>query len=225
MGIAGVSEVISLERRERERQEEKVRGGTRGAWRRERAKGSTRSDCCRVYYSNEEYEPGVGNTGKRIVPRKEGGQYAPDATGLLQAIGGFGGAIVVGVLGACEEQEGQVEGEEEEEEHDGGPQGAQEQDEGEDEPARQEEAQHGGDLGRVCVGVDHAERWGENQGVGDPETAVRGQGSGTKGVAYGHFPIRRESVSSVSITRIINSFRVYSSYTRLYVRVLVSRRT
>lgn len=135
-----------------------------------------------------EHLPRVCNTSKGIVPGQEGGQHAEDATGLLQAKSGSGGAIVLGKFGAEEEQEGEVQGEEEAEEHDGGAQGAEQQDGGEDEPAGQEEADGAGLGPFFGIGVRDAERGREDEGVRDPEAAVRGEGGGTKCVPNGHLP-------------------------------------
>lgn len=135
-----------------------------------------------------EHLPRVCNTSKGIVPGQEGGQHAEDATGLLQAKSGSGGAIVLGEFGAEEEQEGEVQGEEEAEEHDGGAQGAEQQDGGEDEPAGQEEADGAGLGAFFGVGVRDAERGREDESVRDPEAAVRGEGGGTKCVPNGHLP-------------------------------------
>lgn len=137
----------------------------------------------------EEYEPAVSNTSKSIVPRQKRSKHTKHTTRLLQVDSRSRGAIVGSVLCAKQEQEGQVQGEEEREEHDGGAQGAKQQDGGEDEPARQEEADGAVDVG-AFVGVRDAEAGGEDQGVGDPETAVGREGSGTEGVTNGHFPIR-----------------------------------
>lgn len=72
----------------------------------------------------KEYEPAVGQTSECIVPRQEGSKHTKNTTGLLQVNGGSGSAVVGSIFGTEEEQEGQVQGEEQGKEHDGGPEGA-----------------------------------------------------------------------------------------------------
>ena len=71
--------------------------------------------------------PAILETSKGIVPREERSKEPEEATSLLETHGGGHVAIVGGEVLAGEEEEGQVEGEEEQEEGDGGPQGAEEQ--------------------------------------------------------------------------------------------------
>lgn len=68
--------------------------------------------------------PGVSNTGKGIVPRQERCKHAKDSAGFLQVNAHDGGLIVGGEIGAHEHEEGDVKGEEEQEEHDGRPESA-----------------------------------------------------------------------------------------------------
>ena len=101
--------------------------------------------------------PRVCDTSKRVVPGQKGSQHAEDAAGLLQTKTGSSSAVVLCEFGAEEKQEGEIQGEEETEEHDGGTQGAKQQDGGEDEPAGQEEA-NGAGLGvGVRVGICNTE--------------------------------------------------------------------
>ena len=99
-------------------------------------------------------------------------------------------AVVLQVADAQAEK-GQIEGEEEAEEGDGGAEGADEEDGGEDEPAHEVEAEGveegGGAVGFEGGGDVEAAR-GEDYGEGEPETAVGGEGGGAEGVADGHFP-------------------------------------
>lgn len=136
--------------------------------------------------------PRIRNTSKGIVPRQERCQNAKDTTSLLQAFGGRRCAIVVGVLGASQEKECQVQGEEEHEEHDSRAQRADQQDKGEDEPARQEETQHARHIRCRGIRVRNAQRGRQDEGVGDPEATVRREGGGTESVADGHFPRKCE---------------------------------
>lgn len=142
----------------------------------------------------------VLQTRERIVPRHERRKHAERAAGDLEVAAGRRVAHAVGVVLAREEEEGQVQGEEEREEGHGRLEGAQEQDGGEDEPAGQEEADRGLDVVRVGgiwprFGQDLPGLGCLEEGVGDPEAAVGGEGGGTEGVADGHFPIVRLSQS------------------------------
>lgn len=132
--------------------------------------------------------PGVSDTSEGVVPGQEGGQETEAAARVLQRRRGAGVAVGLGELRAREHEEGQVQGEEQEEEHDGGPQRAEQQDEREDEPARQEEAEHRGLVARVRVRIQRVEAGREEDGVREPETAVRRQRRRTERVTYGHFP-------------------------------------
>lgn len=63
--------------------------------------------------------PAIGNTGKGIVPGQEGGDNAKTATGLGELLGRYVRAVVGSILATGKHEEGQVKGEEEQEEHDG----------------------------------------------------------------------------------------------------------
>jgi hypothetical protein len=76
---------------------------------------------------------GVGDAGKGIVPRQEGGEETAPAASLDAAQ--HGGTAGVLEVADAEQQESQVEPEEEHEEHEGRPQGAGEEDRGEDPPS------------------------------------------------------------------------------------------
>lgn len=143
--------------------------------------------------------PRVGNTSEGIVPGEEGSDHAEAAAGLLESDGGLGGAVGGGEVAAGQHEEGDVEGEEQHAEHDGRPQGAQQQEEGEDEPARQEEAEHRVLVGRDRVVAEHVEPGCQDDGVRDPEAAVRGERRGAERVADGHFPLFRVIESATSV--------------------------
>ena len=152
----------------------------------------------------------VGDTGEGVVPGGEGGEQAEEAAGLDDGRVGLALGVAVDVADT-EQQEGQVEEEEEQEEGHGGAQGAEEQDRGEDEPAldklvsgkrevsggggayEEEQAEgvieHGGAAGFFDGRGNLESTGGQDDGKGQPEAAVRGQGGGTKGVADGHFPV------------------------------------
>ena len=165
-------------------------GGGSPRWGEEPGEGRSKKE--------KEYTPAIGDTGKGIVPRQEGCEHAKAATSLGELVGCLHGAVVAGVVAAGEHEEGQIQGEEEHEEHDGRAQRAQQQDGGEDEPACQEEAEHRvrhlgidglGRLGLVWpAGADNVPVGGEHDAVGDPEAAVGRESGGTEGVADGHFP-------------------------------------
>lgn len=89
-----------------------------------------------------------------------------------------------------EEEEGEIESEEQQEEGDGGAERADQKDGGEDEPAGEVEANGVVEVVLVLVGVSDGEAaGGQDDGEGEPEAAVGGESSGTKGVADGHFPV------------------------------------
>lgn len=85
-------------------------------------------------------KPAVLNTSQGTVPSKESGQESEYTTSLLKSKSGRGITHISRVLLAGEEEESQVEGEEEGEEHDSRPESANQQQSGKDEPASQEEA-------------------------------------------------------------------------------------
>lgn len=87
------------------------------------------------------------------------------------------------------EEEGEIEGEEEQEEGDGGAESADQEDGGEDEPAGKVETNGVVEVVLVLVRIADGEAaGGQDDGEGEPETTVGGESSGTKGVADGHFP-------------------------------------
>lgn len=90
-----------------------------------------------------------------------------------------------------EHEERQVKCEEEQEEGHGRAEGADEQQEGEDEPGHEVESEGVEErIGRFCLERFHdfETTGGQNDGSADPETAVRGERGGTKGVAESNFP-------------------------------------
>lgn len=83
---------------------------------------------------DEEAVASIGDTGEGIVPGGESSQETEETTGLLDV----GVGVAVGTaLQVCdtEQEEGQIQGEEQQEEGDGGLEGAEQHDGGEDEPA------------------------------------------------------------------------------------------
>lgn len=129
----------------------------------------------------------VLNTSQGVVPGEEGSEETKETTGLLEGQGSCGIAHVGSHLLGSEEQESQIKREEQQEKGHGRTEGAKNQNSGENEPAEQEEAQN------VCllslgVIVQDMETGSEDDGVGQPETAVRRQCGGTESIASGHFP-------------------------------------
>ncbi len=82
---------------------------------------------------DEEAVRGIGNTGEGVVPGQERCENAEGATSTSEA--DRRRAIVENQVAQTQEEEGEVQGEEQEEEGHGGLQRADEKDEGEDEPA------------------------------------------------------------------------------------------
>lgn len=136
---------------------------------------------------DEEAVAVVGQTSQGVVPGGESSEETEESTSLLDATVGDTGIVVVDVSNT-QQEEGQIQGEEQGEEGNSGAEGAEDQDGGEDEPAHQEET-HG-----VCerdgpkTRLDFEATRGQNNGKREPETAVRGESSGTEGVTNGHFP-------------------------------------
>lgn len=137
-------------------------------------------------------KPAIGNTSKGIIPRQKRRQHSKPAASHVEHVRRVHGAGRRCVRAAGQHQEAQVECEEEHEEHDGRAQRAEEENGREDEPARQEKGERRLRHGRVFVWAalaDDVPVGREEDAVGDPEAAVRGEGGGTKGVADGHFPV------------------------------------
>lgn len=149
----------------------------------------------------------VRNTGEGVIPSCKCRQETEEATGLDD--GGVGLALGVTVeITNTEEQEGEVQEEEQQEEGYGGPQGAEQQDSGEDEPSlvtvstrliqssalqtyKEEQSKRVIEL--WCTGASESVRnlkstWGQDDGESKPETTIRRQSGGTKGISNGHFP-------------------------------------
>lgn len=88
-----------------------------------------------------------------------------------------------------QEQESEIQGEEEQEEGDGRAERADQENGGEDEPASKVESNGVVEVVLVGVSVTNGESTGgQDDGERDPESTVRGERGGTKGVADGHFP-------------------------------------
>ena len=143
--------------------------------------------------------PRIRNTSQRIIPRQKRRKDAKIPTGLDQ----LGIIVALGIriqMSEGQEQESQIEREEQHEERHGGFQRADQQDGREDEPAGEEVPERVVEVvdavaGRCPRGVGGAvgfydlETAGcEDDGEGEPETAVGGEGGGSEGVAYCHFP-------------------------------------
>lgn len=157
----------------------------------------------------EERVAAIGNTGKGIVPSQKGSEHSEGAASLNEPDRSSHSSIVISVGAAGEHEKGEVECEEQHEEHDGGAQCAQKQDGGEDKPARQEET----DCRLAHFRIDGQSCWclvratfaedipiGRQQNaVGDPETSVRGERGGTEGVANSHFPHAREELDKTAV--------------------------
>ena len=156
---------------------------------------------------NEEAVAVVRNTGKGVVPSCKCCQETEEATGLDD--GGVRLALGVAVdITNTEEQEGKVQEEKQQEEGYGGPQGAEQQDSGEDEPSlvtvstrliqslelrtyKEEQSERVIEL--WCTSASKSLRnlkstWGQDDRESKPETTIRRQSGGTKGVSNGHFP-------------------------------------
>lgn len=139
--------------------------------------------------------PSISNTGQGVVPSQERREQAKHTARLDAALVRAPGLALAHVhelqVPDGEEEEGEVEGEEEQEEGDGGAEGADQQDGGEDEPAGEVEADGVVQVVPVLVGfADGEAAGGQDDGEGDPEAAVRGERRGSEGVAHGHFPGR-----------------------------------
>lgn len=137
--------------------------------------------------------PSISDTSKGVVPSQERGEQTKYTTRLDAADLGNPWLTLTGILELevtdSEEEEGEIQGEEEQEEGDGGAQGAQQEDGSEDEPAGEVEADGVVEVVLVSVGLADGEATGcQDDGEGDPEAAVGGEGGGTEGVANGHFP-------------------------------------
>lgn len=137
----------------------------------------------------------VRNTREGVIPSRKRSQNAKRAAGIDAGLVGM--LAIVLQVADTQQQESQVEGEEQEEKGDCRLQSAEEEDEGEDEPADEEQAdvveQAAGALGFFQGGFDGEAAGGEEDGEGDPETAVGGEGGGAEGVADCHFPGERVS--------------------------------
>lgn len=119
--------------------------------------------------------------GAGVVSDESGGNA--ESTTSLSDRGGFG------KLGNEEEEEGQVEKEEEGDQGNVDSQGTEEEDEGDDEPRSQEDCDGIVELIRgLGVSSSNAEVWVEEGRVGQPETAVRCESSGAKGVSSRELP-------------------------------------
>lgn len=165
--------------------------------------------------NDEEAVAGVGDTGQGIVPRQERGKETEETSSLDDLL--VGRAIVVQEIAQSEHQEGKVQEEEQQEEGDRRLQGAQQQDGGEDEPTLEKSAagrrsdqghgtthheeqakgvaEHRWIVARGQGSLDLESTGGEHNADCDPETAVRGQSSGTKGVSNRHLPFCTRAVS------------------------------
>jgi hypothetical protein len=99
-----------------------------------------------LYQSRGPNKPAILNTGQGIIPSKEGRKETKDTTSLLQCNGGGRITHVIGVLLASEEQERQIKGEEEQEEHDSRSESAEKQECGKNKPASQEKANRAGNV-------------------------------------------------------------------------------
>ena len=83
---------------------------------------------------DEEAVASIGDTSEGIVPSGESSEETEETTGLLDV--GVGVAVGTALqVGDTEQEEGEVQGEEQHEEGDGGLESAEQQDGGEDEPA------------------------------------------------------------------------------------------
>ena len=83
---------------------------------------------------DEEAVASIGDTSEGIVPGSESSQETEQTTGLLDV--GVGVAVRTALqVGNTKQEEGQVQGEEEHEEGDGGLEGAEQHDGGENKPA------------------------------------------------------------------------------------------
>lgn len=83
---------------------------------------------------DEEAVASIGDTSEGIIPCRESSQETEETTGLLDV--GVGVAVRTALqVGNTEQEEGQVQGEEQQEEGDGGLEGAEQHDGSEDEPA------------------------------------------------------------------------------------------
>ena len=102
------------------------------------------------------------------IPGGKRSQQAKDTTGF-----DAGGATDVFSNG--ESEKGEVEGEEEEDEGDRVAKDGDEHEKGEDEPTKEEKGEGGVQFFCVCaIGRDDAKAWDEDDGIGEPETTVRG---------------------------------------------------
>ncbi|KAF4631214.1 hypothetical protein G7Y89_g6925 [Cudoniella acicularis] len=157
----------------------------------------------------------IRHTGNGEIPSKKRCQQTKHAACLLEAgIGPAGGGVESQDVGEAEHEEGEPEPEEEGED-DGGVQREEPEEEGEDEPSlevsqqvvdfrREKGAGKGEWKGkRTCHGVeadgglelvvfilsgDVETAWSEEDGEGDPETAVRAQSCCSGGVSSSDFP-------------------------------------
>lgn len=139
---------------------------------------------------DEEAVAVISQTSKGVVPSGKRSQEAEETTGLGD--GGGRSAISADQVGNTQQQEGQVQEEEQQEESNGRAEGAEQQDGGEDEPAHQEQT-HGviEEVGTTILlerRHDFEAARSQDNSEGNPETTIRGQSSGTKGVTDGHFP-------------------------------------
>jgi hypothetical protein len=159
---------------------------------------------------DEEAVAGVGDTRKSVVPSGESSQETEHTTSLGNL--GVGGGASTLQVGNTEQEEGQVQEKEEQEEGDGRLQGADDQDSGEDEPTlmillvflimhTKEEAktyhqeQTEGVVEVLTGCATQALRnlepaGGQHDRKREPETTIRRQSGGTKGVTDSHFPTK-----------------------------------
>lgn len=150
---------------------------------------------------DEEAVAVVRNTGEGVIPSCKCRQETEEATGLDD--GGVGLALGVTVeITNTEEQEGEVQEEEQQEEGYGGPQGAEQQDSGEDEPSKEEQSKRVIEL--WCTSASESVRnlkstWGQDDGESKPETTIRRQSGGTKGISNGHFPHASKQLNKTTI--------------------------
>lgn len=157
--------------------------------------------------NDEEAVAVIGQTSESVVPSGERSQEAEETTSLDD--GGSGGAISANQVANTQQQEGDVQEEEQQEEGNGRAEGAEQQDGGEDEPAHQEQTHRVIEEVGTTILLERRHNFeaarSQDNSEGNPETTVRGQSSGTKGVSDSHFPGAKRVSSARAIYDMILS--------------------
>lgn len=150
---------------------------------------------------DEEAIGAVHETSQRVVPSQESSRNTEGA-GSLDAVG-IRSIGIIGKVASAEADEGDLQDEEHQEEHQGRLERAEHEERREDRPADEEQAhrvEEGADAhGLELAGNLHARR--EDQANGNPETAVGGQSRRAERVANRHLPHTSEELNETAVAK------------------------